>query len=92
MPRLAVGEGKLGFYDNPAEHWIHDRAGLRHRAARTNVTKDPGSQGAGLAIALKLIDSAPTCWQAVAHFSPEVDSSGYVANARARKGLEPPRR
>jgi transposase-like protein len=61
----------LGFYDFPAEHWIHLRtsnpiestfATVRHR---TRVTKGPGSRTAGLAMAFKLIDSAQERWRAV---------------------------
>ncbi len=61
----------LAFYDYPAEHWVHLRTTnpiestfatvrLRHR-----VTKGPGSRGAGIAMAFKLIESAQTRWRAV---------------------------
>ena len=61
----------LAFYDYPAEHWVHLRttnpiestfATVRHR---TKVTKGPGSRAAGLAMALKLIESAQDRWRAV---------------------------
>jgi transposase-like protein len=61
----------LTFYDYPAEHWVHLRttnpiestfATVRHR---TKVTKGPGSRAAGLAMALKLIESAQDRWRAV---------------------------
>jgi transposase-like protein len=61
----------LGFYDFPAEHWIHLRttnpiestfATVRHR---TKVTKGPGSKAAGLAMAFKLIEAAQHRWRAV---------------------------
>ena len=61
----------LGFYDYPAEHWVHLRttnpiestfAAVRHR---TKVTKGPGSRAAGLAMAFKLIESAQDRWRAV---------------------------
>jgi putative transposase len=61
----------LGFYDYPAEHWIHLRttnpiestfATVRHR---TKVTKGPGSKAAGLAMAFKLIEAAQARWRAV---------------------------
>jgi transposase-like protein len=64
-------EELLGFYDYPAEHWIHLRttnpiestfATVRHR---TKVTKGPGSRAAGLAMAFKLIESAQARWRAV---------------------------
>ena len=55
----------------PAEHWVHLRttnlieptfATGRHR---TKVTRGPGSRAAGLAMAVKLIESAPDRWRAV---------------------------
>ena len=61
----------LGFYDFPAEHWVHLRttnpiestfATVRHR---TRVTKGPGSKAAGLAMAFKLIEAAQARWRAV---------------------------
>jgi transposase-like protein len=61
----------LAFYDYPAEHWVHLRttnpiestfATVRHR---TKVTKGPGSRGAGLAMAFKLIESAQARWRCV---------------------------
>jgi transposase-like protein len=64
-------EQLLAFYDYPAEHWIHLRttnpiestfATVRHR---TKVTKGPGSRAAGLAMAVKLIESAQSRWRAV---------------------------
>jgi len=68
-------EQLLGFYDYPAEHWIHLRttnpiestfestfATVRHR---TNITRGPGSRAAGLAMAFKLIEAAQARWRAV---------------------------
>jgi Transposase, Mutator family len=61
----------LAFYDYPADHWIHLRttnpiestfATVRHRS---KITKGPGSQAAGLAMAFKLIESAQDRWRAV---------------------------
>ena len=61
----------LAFYDFPAEHWIHLRttnpiestfATVRHR---TKITRGPGSRGAGLAMAFKLIEAAQARWRAV---------------------------
>jgi len=61
----------LGFYEFPAEHWIHLRttnpiestfATVRHR---TKVTKGPGTKAAGLAMAFKLIEAAQHRWRAV---------------------------
>jgi transposase-like protein len=61
----------LAFYDFPAERWIHLRttnpiestfATVRHRS---KVTKGPGSQAAGLAMAFKLIQAAQDRWRAV---------------------------
>lgn len=59
------------FYDFPAEHWIHLRtsnpiestfATVRHRS---RVTDGSGSRTAGLAMALKLAESAQDRWRAV---------------------------
>jgi transposase-like protein len=64
-------EELLAFYDYPAEHWIHLRttnpiestfATVRHR---TKITRGPGSRGAGLAMAFKLILAAQDRWRAV---------------------------
>jgi transposase-like protein len=64
-------EELLGFYDYPAEHWIHLRTTnpiestfgtVRHR---TKLTKGPGSRAAGLAMAFKLIEAAQARWRAV---------------------------
>lgn len=61
----------LTFYNYPVEHWIHLRttnpiestfATLR---LRQRVTKGPGSRAAGIAMAFKLIESAPARWCAV---------------------------
>lgn len=54
----------LEFYKYPAEHWIHLRTtnpiGSTSATVRlrTKVTKGPGSRGAGIASAYKLIDAA----------------------------------
>ena len=50
--------------DPPAHHQPH-RVDLRHRPARTKVTKGPGSKAAGLAMAFKLIEAAQGRWRAV---------------------------
>lgn len=64
-------EELLAFYRFPAEHWIHLRtsnpiestfAAVR---ARTNVTKGPGSRGAGLAMCFKLLEAAEGRWRRV---------------------------
>ena len=61
----------LGFFDFPAEHWIHLKttnpiestfATVRRR---TKVTKRPGSRAAGLAMAFKLIEAAEHRWRSV---------------------------
>jgi transposase-like protein len=60
----------LAFYGYPAEHWVHLRttnpiesafATVRHRS---KITKGPGSRAAGLAMAVKLIESAQDRWRA----------------------------
>jgi putative transposase len=61
----------LGFYDYPAEHWIHLRTTNPIESTfatvrlRTRVTKGPGSRAAGVAMAFKLIESAQQRWRAV---------------------------
>ncbi len=61
----------LAFYDYPAEHWIHLRTTNPIESTfatvrlRQRVTKGPGSRGAGIAMAFKLIESAQTRWRAV---------------------------
>jgi len=61
----------LGFYDYPAEHWVHLRTTNPIESTfatvrlRQRVTKGPGSRAAGVAMAFKLIESAQTRWRAV---------------------------
>ena len=61
----------LAFYDFPAEHWVHLRTTNPIESTfatvrlRTRVTKGPGSRGAGVAMAFKLIESAQARWRAV---------------------------
>jgi transposase-like protein len=61
----------LEFYRYPAEHWIHLRTTNPIESTfatvrlRTKVTKGPGSRGAGIAMAYKLIDAAQARWRAV---------------------------
>jgi transposase-like protein len=61
----------LAFYDFPAEHWIHLRTTNPIESTfatvrlRQRVTKGPGSRGAGVAMAFKLIESAQARWRAV---------------------------
>jgi transposase-like protein len=61
----------LEFYKYPAEHWIHLRTTNPIESTfatvrlRTKVTKGPGSRGAGIAMAYKLIDAAQARWRAV---------------------------
>lgn len=55
---------QLEFYKYPVEHWIHLRTTNPIESTfatvrlRTKVTKGPGSRGAGIAMAYKLIDAA----------------------------------
>jgi transposase-like protein len=96
-------EELLAFYDYPAEHWVHLRttnpiestfAAVRHR---TKITKGPGSRAAGLAMALKLIESAqdrgrsthPTSWPWPA---PERSSStaSSLSGPAGTPGPKPP--
>ena len=61
----------LGFYNYPAEHWIHLRSTNPIESTfatvrlRQRITKGPGSRAAGIAMAFKLIESAQTRWRAV---------------------------
>src|SRR3954462_11600393 len=61
----------LGFYDYPAEHWIHLRTTNPIESTfatvrlRQRVTKGPGSRAAGVAMAFKLIEAAQARWRAV---------------------------
>ena len=61
----------LVFYHYPGEHWIHLRTTNPIECTfatvrlRSKVTKGPGSRAAGLAMAVKLIESAPDRWRAV---------------------------
>ena len=61
----------LAFYDYPAEHWIHLRtinpieSTFATVRLRQRITKGPGSRADGIAMALKLIESAQRHWRAV---------------------------
>jgi transposase-like protein len=60
----------LAFYDYPAEHWILRTTNpiesiFATVRLRQRVTKGPGSRAAGIAMALKLIESAQARWRAV---------------------------
>ncbi|MFE5190214.1 transposase [Streptomyces sp. NPDC056628] len=61
----------LGFYDFPAEHWIHLRTTNPIESTfatvrlRTKVTRAAGSAAAALAMVFKLVESAQTRWRAV---------------------------
>jgi putative transposase len=64
-------EALLGFFDYPAEHWLHLRTTNPMEStfspvrARTRVTKGPGSKDAGLAMVFKLLEAAESHWRAV---------------------------
>ena len=64
-------EAVLGFYDFPAEHWVHLRTSNPIEStfspvrARTEVTKGPGSREAGLAMCFKLIEVQEGRWRRV---------------------------
>jgi putative transposase len=71
LKRRGMRAPVLAFYDFPAEHWIHLKTTNPIESTfstvrlRTKVTKGPGSQAAGLAMAFKLIDAAQDRWRAV---------------------------
>jgi putative transposase len=64
-------EALLGFFDYPAEHWLHLRttnpieSTFSPVRARTRVTKGPGNKQAGLAMVFKLLEAAEGRWRAV---------------------------
>lgn len=61
----------LAFYDYPAEHWIHLRTTNAIESTfatvrlRQRETKRPGPRAAGVAMAVKLIESAQARWLAL---------------------------
>ena len=61
----------LAFFDHPAEHWVHLRTTNPIESTfatvrlRQRVTKGPGSRAAGIAMAFKLIESAPGRWRPI---------------------------
>ena len=67
-PRIG---GAAGFYDYPAEHWVHLRTTNPIESTfatvrlRTKVTKGHGSKAAALAMAFRLIESAQRRWRMV---------------------------
>jgi putative transposase len=64
-------EALLGFFDDPAEHWLHLRttnpieSTFSPVRARTRVIKGPGSKQAGLAMVFKPLEAAEGRWRAV---------------------------
>jgi putative transposase len=66
----------LGFYDFPAEHWVHLRTTNPIESTfstvrlRTRVTRGAGSRKAALAMAFKLLDAAQARWHKIA--APEL--------------------
>lgn len=62
-------EALLAFYDYPAEHWRHLRttnpieSPFATVRARTDLTKGPGSRGAGVAMIFKLLEAAEGRWR-----------------------------
>jgi transposase-like protein len=61
----------LEFSNYPAEHWVHLRTTNLIKSTfatvrlRQRVTKGPGSQATGVAMAFTLIESAQQRWRAV---------------------------
>jgi putative transposase len=89
-------EALLTFYDYPAEHWRHLRttnpvesvfAPVR---ARTDITKGPGSQQAGLAMIYKLIEAAEGRWRKLtgAHLVALVRAGAEFRNGELVEGNE----
>ena len=89
----------LAFYGYPAEHWVHLRttnpvesafAAVRHRS---KITKGPGSRAAGLAMAVRLIESAQDRWRAASapHLAALVRAGATFINGKLveRPGEDP---
>jgi putative transposase len=78
----------LEFYKSPAGHRVHLRttnpieSTFATARLRTKVTKGPGSRGAGIAMAYKLIDAAQARWRAVG-----VTPRGVVISRAMRMSL-----
>ena len=62
-------EALLCYYDYPAEHWRHLRttnpieSPFATVRARTDITKEPGSREAGVAMIFKLLEAAEGRWR-----------------------------
>jgi putative transposase len=62
-------EALLAYYDYPAEHWRHLRttnpieSPFATVRARTDITKGPGSQQAGVAMIFKVLEAAEGRWR-----------------------------
>ena len=62
-------EALLSYYDYPAEHWRHLRttnpieSPFATVRARTDITKGPGSRGAGVAMIFKLLEAQEGRWR-----------------------------
>ncbi len=78
----------LAFYDFPAEHWRHldttnpVESTFSTVRLRTKVTEGPGSRGAGLAMAFKLLEAAQDRWRVVN--GPTSSPSSEPAHASTR--------
>jgi putative transposase len=77
----------LGFYNYPAEHWIHLRitnpieSTFATVQLRQRVTKGPGSRAAGIAMAFKLIESAQALTSQLINYAGTPVSKGFRADA-----------
>jgi putative transposase len=81
-------EELLTFYEFLAEHWVHLRttnpieSTFAPVRARTDVTKEPGSREARVAMIFKLLEAAEGRWRRIngAHLVPLVQPGAEFAN------------
>lgn len=82
----------LAFYDYPAEHWVHPWTTNPIESTFATVNRPPTPagdqrtkiQGAGIAMAFKLIESAQGGWRAVnePHHDPVVRAGATFKNGK----------
>jgi transposase-like protein len=86
----------LASYDYPAEHWRHLRttnpieSAFAPVRARTDLTKEPGSRQAGVAMIFKLIEAAEGRWRklSAAHLVALVRAGASFVNGELVEGSE----
>jgi transposase-like protein len=86
----------LAFFDFPVEHWVHLRTTNPIESTfstvrlRTKVTRGAGSRQAGLAMAYKLLDSAPDRWRRIggAELVPLVRAGSTFIDGELRERID----